>query len=277
MDVIYRLALGQTGSKMFTDDRRVKDVESARYESTHGVPPEATDFIDLFLDVKAEQNFDNNAEFLKTGMKITKQLTPGEIPAQCFVLLLAGFETTATSLAYITYLLAKYPAVQQKLQAEIDEYCHEESIDYETLVNMKYIDCVIKESLRMYPLASIANSRQCMKSTTLGDVEVKEGEFVLVDTFSIHYDHNLWGEDADKFCPERWLNSSERPLAAFLSFGIGPRQCIGMRLALMEEKLVLAHLLKRFDIVATKDTDETFILKGTTTISPEKIAINDNM
>uniref|UniRef100_A0A158P6Q1 Cytochrome P450 n=1 Tax=Angiostrongylus cantonensis TaxID=6313 RepID=A0A158P6Q1_ANGCA len=250
MDVIYRLALGQSGSKMFTDDRRVKDIESARNESTHGVPPEATDFIDLFLDVKAEQNFDNNAEFLKTGMKITKQLTRSEIPAQCFVLLLAGFETTATSLAYITYLLAKHPAVQQKLQAEIDEYCHEE---VRLPIRLDKSDFPHHELSTVVSLR--ANSRQCMKSTTLGDVQVKEGEFVLVDTFSIHYDHNLWGEDADKFCPERWLKPSERPLAAFLSFGIGPRQCIGMRLALMEEKLVLAHLLKRFDIAATKDTD----------------------
>ncbi|KAJ1359998.1 hypothetical protein KIN20_018851 [Parelaphostrongylus tenuis] len=310
MDVIYRLAIGQRGSKMFTDDNRVKDVESifklnfrhpiiylaatvprlrpllraaffltsagnkipdifnnickkvderinerAVYASTHEVPQEVTDFIDLFLDVKAEQNFDNNAEFVKTGLKVTRQMTRDEIPAQCFVLLLAGFETTATSLAFVTYLLAKYPEIQQKLQAEIDQHCHGEFIDYETVVSMKYIDCVIKETLRMYPLASIANSRQCMKSTTLGDVQVKEGEFVLVDTFSIHFDHNLWGEDADKFYPERWLNTTERPLVAFLPFGIGPRQCIGIRLAMMEIKLVLAHLLKQFDIVETEGTE----------------------
>ncbi|PIO57688.1 hypothetical protein TELCIR_20892, partial [Teladorsagia circumcincta] len=99
------------------------------------------------------------------------------------------------------------------------------SINYETLASLKYLDAVIKESLRMYPLAAL------------------------------------------------WLEQSERPTAAFLSFGLGPRQCIGMRLALMEEKLVLAHLLQRYDIVATDDTEENLTVTGSTTFAPQSVTV----
>ncbi|VDO54497.1 unnamed protein product [Haemonchus placei] len=255
MDVISRIAMGQQGSQMFKDKRKVATMDS-----------------------------------------VTKHLTREEIAAQCFVFLLAGFDTTATSLAFVTYLLAKNPRVQQILQEEIDQHCNSDSetINYETLSSMKYLDSVMKESLRIYPLAVIANSRRCMKSTTLGPIRVEEGEFVIADTMSLHFDRDLWGDDAEEFRPERlllvleslpkqkfwyliqylrrgianhhkrqefdkrlfrWTESTERSSAAFLSFGLGPRQCIGMRLAHMEEKLVLAHLLRRYDIIATNDTE----------------------
>ncbi|KAJ1352048.1 Thromboxane-A synthase [Parelaphostrongylus tenuis] len=82
----------------------------------------------------------------------------------------------------------KIPDIFDNICKKVDERINERSIDYETVVSMKYIDCLIKKSLRMYPLAN---------------VRVKEGEFVLVDTLSTHLNHNLWGEDADNFYPER--------------------------------------------------------------------------
>ncbi|RCN49007.1 unspecific monooxygenase [Ancylostoma caninum] len=252
-----------------TIDARIEKRERAVFgEDTQ----EPTDFIDLFLDARAEQDFDNHAEFTKMGVHVTKQLTREEIAAQCFIFLLAGFDTTANSLAYITYLLAKNPDIQRNLQEEIDQYCNLETINYETLASMTYLDCSVKEGLRMYPTANVANSRRCMKSTTLGDVEIHEGEYVLADTFTLHYDPEIWGEDANEFRPERWMNA-DRPIAAWLSFGLGPRQCIGMRLAQMEEKLVLAHLLKRYDIVATNDTEDELILKGSMTVAPTSVTV----
>ncbi|KAK6035515.1 unspecific monooxygenase [Cooperia oncophora] len=237
-------------------------IEARAENAAQGIASqERTDFIDLFLDARAEQDFDNKAEFSKdrSSSKVSKHLTREEITAQCFVFLLAGFDTTATSLAFATHLLAKHPSVQKNLQEEIDQHCNRESISYETLTSLRYLDAVIKETLRMYPLATVANSRRCMKATTLGGVRIQEGENVCADTLTIHFNRELWGDDADDFRPERWLEQSDRPSAAFLSFGLGPRQCIGMRLALMEEKLVLAHLLQRYNIVATCDTEEDLV------------------
>ncbi|KAK6038560.1 hypothetical protein COOONC_23934 [Cooperia oncophora] len=204
-----------------TIDERIE--ARARNTAAGIVSPEPTDFIDLFLDARAEQEFDNKAEFSKTGVQVSKHLTREEITAQCFVFLLAGFDTTATSLAFVTYLLAKHPSVQKILQEEIDQHCNRESISYETMASLRYLDVVIKESLRMYPLAAFANSRRCMKATTLGDVPVYEGDFVCADTLSLHFNREIWGDDADDFRPERWLEQSDRPAAAFLSFGLGPK------------------------------------------------------
>ncbi|CAJ0599878.1 unnamed protein product [Cylicocyclus nassatus] len=228
---------------------------------------EITDYIDLFLDARAEQNFDNRSDFSK-NLHVEKQLTREEIVAQCFTFLVAGFDTTANSLAYATYLLSKHPEAQKHLQEEIDQYCND-TISYESLAAMKYLDCVMKEGLRMYPLANFANSRCCMKSTTLGDVKIEKGTYVIADTFTLHYDPEIWGDDANEFRPERWMDSN-RPVAAWISFGLGPRQCIGMRLAYMEEKLVLAHLLKRYDILPAEDK---LTLMGSVTISPKSVKV----
>ncbi|CAJ0590341.1 unnamed protein product [Cylicocyclus nassatus] len=321
MDVIYRVALGQEGPKMFTDEKMTRvdkifqrsfrqplfyvasavpslalttrklflltsklrkstapaifeqiyktideRIEERKTKANSNEKEKATDFIDLFLDARAEQEFDNQSEFSRTGVQIEKQLTRDEIAAQCFVFLLAGFDTTANSLAYVTHLLAKNPEIQRHLQEEIDSCC-DETISYESIAKMKYLDCVMKEGLRMYPVANFTNSRRCMKSTTIGGIEIEEGTFVMADTFSLHYDPEIWGEDAEEFRPERWIDA-ERAVASWLAFGLGPRQCIAMRFAQMEEKLVLAHLLKRFDIIVTDRTEKELTLIGSMTTAP---------
>ena len=88
---------------------------------------EPEDFIDLFLDAEAE-GLDDGEEHIDraAGIKVSRKLSTDEIVAQCFVFLLAGFDTTANSLAYAAFLLAKNPRVMRKLQEEIDEFCEEE-------------------------------------------------------------------------------------------------------------------------------------------------------
>ena len=88
---------------------------------------EPEDFIDLFLDAEAE-GLDDGEEHIDraAGIKVSRKLSTDEIVAQCFVFLLAGFDTTANSLAYAAFLLAKNPRVMIKLQEEIDEFCEEE-------------------------------------------------------------------------------------------------------------------------------------------------------
>ncbi|KAK6036971.1 hypothetical protein COOONC_25524 [Cooperia oncophora] len=165
LDVIYRIAMGQRESEIFSDKNQIaaifradlrrpvfylaslvpslriplrkiylairKSTVPALFKKIYKTIDERiearpTDFIDLFLDARAEQDFDNKAEFSKTGVQVSKHLTREEIAAQCFVFLLAGFDTTATSLAFVTYLLAKHPSVQKILQEEIDQHCNRE-------------------------------------------------------------------------------------------------------------------------------------------------------
>jgi cytochrome P450 family 13 len=105
-----------------------------------------------------------------------------------------------------------------------------------------------------------------MQETTIGDVKVEEGIKVMADPFTVQYSKELWGEDADEFRPERfplivltrlfsWESSERRHMLAWLPFGAGPRTCIGMRLAYLEEKLALAHLLRNFNLLACPQTE----------------------
>ncbi|KAK0420383.1 hypothetical protein QR680_014649 [Steinernema hermaphroditum] len=229
------------------------------------------DFIDLFLDVEAD-SIDEKDQFDRSGQKVEKKMTISEVVSQCLVFLLAGFDTTANSLAYASFCLAKSPEVQRRVQEEIDEFCVDSEVTYEQLQKLTFMDKVVKEALRLYPLGAFANSRVCMKSTTLGEVKIEKGTYVQADVFSVHYDPKLW-ENPEQFNPDRWDSEEKRHLLAWFPFGAGPRTCVGMRLAYMEEKLALIKILRRFNIVAAPDTEDKLKLIGGSVVQPEAVTV----
>ncbi|CAD6187178.1 unnamed protein product [Caenorhabditis auriculariae] len=231
--------------------------------------PEGNDFIDMFLDAYSEEDVADGAFSKK---QVEKKVTGREIAAQCFVFLLAGFDTTANTLAYTSYLLAKNQEALKKAHQEIDEVCTEATISYEQIMQLKYLDAVSKEALRLYPVASFASSRECVAPTTLGDIQIEKGTLVEADVMTIHRDKNVWGEDAEEFRPERWF-TTERHLMSFIPFGAGPRQCIGMRLALVEMKLALCHVLKKYTLTSGPATEKELRLSGCSTTTPESTTV----
>ncbi|CAL2031046.1 unnamed protein product [Caenorhabditis brenneri] len=238
---------------------------------------EPQDFIDLFLDARADdvEHFgESNGDFSKSTSYSNRQLTTSEIVGQCTVFLIAGFDTTALSLSYSTYLLATHPEIQKKLQEEVDRECQNPEITFDQLSKLKYMDCVIKETLRLYPLGTLANSRRCMRATKLGDVEVEVGTMVQVDTWTLHTDPKIWGDDAKEFKPERWTNPDADQIfqkGGYIPFGLGPRQCIGMRLAYMEEKMLLSHILRKYSFEIGKKTEIPLKLVGRATTQPTSV------
>ncbi|CAI2326799.1 unnamed protein product [Caenorhabditis sp. 36 PRJEB53466] len=236
---------------------------------------EPEDFIDLFLDARAENEQDlngNGGDFSRSHSKVSKQLTSEEIVAQCFVFLVAGFDTTALSLAFTTYLLALNPQVMAKLQEEVDRECPDPEITFDQLAKLKYMEMVIKETLRLYPLAAPANSRRCMKDTIAGEYRIEAGTYVIVNTWAVQTDPSIWGADAESFRPERWEGSTEQHKSGgYIPFGLGPRQCIGMRLAYMEEKLLLAHLLRKYTFQPGARTRIPLKLVGRATTQPDSV------
>ncbi|KAF8384350.1 hypothetical protein PRIPAC_73492 [Pristionchus pacificus] len=255
----------------------LRDVEQAveqRKIAREAGSPSSGDFIDIFLDAEVD-----SAEIPSVGeSKVSRKLVFDEIVSQCIVMLLAGFETTANSLSYLTHFLANHPDVQERMREEVEAVCQNEAsellkkIEYEELAELKYMEAAIKESLRHYPLASFVVSRDCQKATTIGNVKLEVGDSVLTDTWSMHMDNDIWGEDAVEFRPERWLEDSSRPRVAFQSFGEGPRICIGMRLAFMEEKTAIVHMLKNFTIRTCERTNPLNLV-GSITVAPERVDI----
>uniref|UniRef100_A0A8R1DU75 Cytochrome P450 n=1 Tax=Caenorhabditis japonica TaxID=281687 RepID=A0A8R1DU75_CAEJA len=120
---------------------------------------EPRDFIDLFLDAQAGVEFfsgEMGKEFAASQAgKVDKHLTFDEIIGQCFVFLLAGFDTTALSLSYTSYLLSLHPDIQKKCQEEVDRECTTPEVTFEQLAKLKYMEWAMKEAFRLYPLASL--------------------------------------------------------------------------------------------------------------------------
>uniref|UniRef100_A0A914DDI0 Cytochrome P450 n=1 Tax=Acrobeloides nanus TaxID=290746 RepID=A0A914DDI0_9BILA len=137
--------------------KEIKERKELRVEGKNVQEGDRIDFIDLFLDAEASEISDHNGDYMqnKGSLKVAKKMTTDEIGAQCFVFLLAGFDTTANTLANTMFFLAKDPERQKILQSEIDEVCSDEDVTYEQLQSLKYGDAVMKEALRMIPIAAL--------------------------------------------------------------------------------------------------------------------------
>lgn len=188
----------------------------------------------------------------------SKTLTEDEAMAQCVLFFLAGQDTTATVIAYTLYLLAIHPDAQEKLREEVDECFsnHGDHPNLDTVTKLKYLHCVVSESLRMYPPGPRIE-RSSLQDYTLGDtgVTVKKEDLVVIPVYAMHHDPQYF-ENPLTFNPERFNEAnmaSIRPYT-YLPFGAGPRNCIGMRFALQAVKLSLLHTIRNVQVVPTEKT-----------------------
>lgn len=196
------------------------------------------------------------------------KITDDEIVSQSFVFVLAGYETTANALSYAAYLLATNPDAQQRLIDEIDEKCPKGTdVTTELVSNLPYLDMVMSESLRMYPPAYIFN-RVTKNDIVIKGISIPKGLTIAVPIYGIHHNEKLW-PDPEKFIPERFTPEAkaERHPFAYVPFGNGPRNCIGMRLALLEAKLALVKVLQNLVLKVVDDTQIPLQLEAKLTLS----------
>ncbi|KAF7633685.1 hypothetical protein Mgra_00006866 [Meloidogyne graminicola] len=133
----------------------------------------------------------------------------------------------------------------------------------EAQINEKYID-----------LNNVVN-RVCEETTTLGNITIEKGTAISVDLFTLHRNKNIWGEDSEQFKPERWLNEEGNKIKnlAFYPFGGGPRICIGMRLGIMEAKMILVQLLRTFELKRCSETKIELDLSGQIVLNSGRITV----
>ena len=116
-------------------------------------------------------------------------------------------------------------------------------------MKLEYLDMFIKEVLRMFPIANKAITRRATKSTRIKHIDIPEGLSVVVDVLSLHFDPELWGPvDPYEFYPCRFSPGFKRSPLSFMSFGNGPRNCVGMKFAFAELKIALVKIILNFEI-----------------------------
>ncbi|XP_026027337.1 cytochrome P450 3A40 isoform X3 [Astatotilapia calliptera] len=203
------------------------------------------DFLQLMID--SQQNNDSKQD---------KGLTDHEILSQAMTFLFAGYETTSSSLTFLSYNLATNPQVMKKLQEEVDAtFPNKAPIQYQELMQMEYLDCVINESLRLFPIASRLE-RVAKASVEINGFVIPKGMVVMVPTWPMHRDPEIWPEP-EKFKPERFSKENKETIDpySYMPFGAGPRNCIGMRFALVVMKLAIVEILQRYSFSVCKETE----------------------
>uniref|UniRef100_A0A1W7R925 Putative cytochrome p450 cyp4/cyp19/cyp26 subfamily n=1 Tax=Aedes albopictus TaxID=7160 RepID=A0A1W7R925_AEDAL len=214
--------------------------------------------------VTNQQEDDQQQEASEVTPSLPKAtITESEMIGQCWTFFFAGFDTVSSTLTFLAYELALNPDVQEKLYAEIAE-THQSlkgrSITFEALNTMKYLDMVLSETLRMWP-SNPAVDRLCVQDYTLDDGQglqclLEKGTGVWIPIHGIHRDPKHYPEP-DKFDPERFSEQRKGEIKpyTYLPFGIGPRNCIGMRFAMMELKCMVYYLVLNFRLERTEKTE----------------------
>lgn len=160
--------------------------------------------------------------------------------------LIAGHDTTATTLTAALWLLGWHPDVQQRVADEVA--AAGEALSVTDLPKLPLTNRVVQEAMRLYPPAA-AVIRKASKDTSLGGYRVPAGNDVVVSIWALHHDPGLWPEphrfDPDRFLPEK---VNERDRWAYLPFGGGPRACLGDHFAFAEATMGLANLVRRFHV-----------------------------
>jgi cytochrome P450 len=183
----------------------------------------------------------------ETGTGMSDQ----EVRDEVMTIFLAGHETTANALAWVWYLLSKYPDTARRLQTELDNVLDGCRPTFADLSELKYTRLVIDEALRLYPPAWMF-AREAIDDDELDGYRVPAGAKVMISPFITHR-HAAYWENPAGFDPERFTSerSADRPRYAYFPFGGGPRRCIGEGFALMEATLVIGMVAQayRLDLV----------------------------
>ncbi|KAJ3174767.1 hypothetical protein HDU87_006883 [Geranomyces variabilis] len=245
---LWKLIFGPSGERRWRDHiayvrsevrnimmkRTGADSDSAEQAPREGVAADVADVLDRLL-----------AENKKEG---GKRLSDEEVIDEVLMFFLAGHETTANTLVWTLLKLTEYPAIAAKLRAELDTVLGpgDSHASYDDLQTLPYLAQVIKEVMRVHPVAATI-PRQLLADTHIGGYFVGKGTIVNLNVTQIHVSRAVYGPDAHVFRPERWEDGWAPEPGGYVPFGHGPKGCIGEKLALMELKAILSRIVKKFD------------------------------
>ncbi|XP_070169053.1 cytochrome P450 4C1-like isoform X3 [Polyergus mexicanus] len=199
-----------------------------------------------FLDLLLDQN-----------EKDETPLTDDELRAQVDTFMFAGHDTTAIAITWTLFLLGNNLEHQEKVHEELEEVFKDSKTpaSVKELSQLMYLDRIIKETLRLFPSVPMI-SRKLTEDVKIDDYTLPKGATVILGIALTHLNPEVW-PDPKKFDPDRFLpdNSKHRNAYAYIPFSAGPRNCIGQKFALLEEKAILTAILRKWRVKSVKAMD----------------------
>ena len=206
----------------------------------------------LYQIIKARRADVGEADDLLGLLVTTPGMSDDIIRDQLLTMLIAGHDTSTALLAWTLYLLGRHADITKRLQDEIDTVVDDDLLTYRAVSRLKYLDQVLKESLRLYPPIH-AGMRIAATDLTFQGYHISAGTRVMYSIYLSHRQAEYWPEP-NKFDPERFTPEQNRirtPLT-YVPFGGGSRNCIGAAFGLVEAKVVLTRILQKFHLILTQ-------------------------
>ena len=210
-----------------------------RHQATTAAAPAGTPPPDDLLQMLLEARYEDTGE----------PMPENQLLDELNILLVAGHETSANALAWVFYLLARHPAAQSRLVADIEqELPSGRPPEFDDLPRLPYALGVVQETLRLYPPAWIMD-RVALEDDEFQGQPIPAGTLFSLYLYGLHHHPALW-PDPEAFRPERFAAGAEVPLPAYgyLPFGGGPRLCVGNHFALTELQLVVIQVVRRYQV-----------------------------
>ncbi len=227
---------------------RADELLYAQIEERRAAPKgeSRSDVLSMLLDARDEEG---------------KPMTERDLRDEMMTMLLAGHETSATTLAWTIHHLLDAPEVVERIRDEVESTVGQGPIRPEDLAKLDYVDAVIKESLRLTPILPIV-ARILKAPFHCGNLDLPRGIGVFPCIYLTHHDPDLY-PDPMRFDPERFFQKKVDP-STYFPFGGGARRCVGMAFATFEMKLVLAELFRAYALRRAPGSKPTTKRRGIT-------------
>lgn len=227
------------------------------------------DLLDTIIRDRQSKNDTENKDYLSVMLRdhpgdgIDEQLIHDELTT----ILLAGNDTTATTMSLAWHFIARNPVIEQKLHKEVEDVLGQGVPEFGDIRKLEYTEQILKETMRMCPpVYSVL--RETIEETQLSGYRIPEGTVLMLPQWGVHRD-SRWYEDPKVFDPDRWTpeRSRNRPEYAYFPFGGGARRCIGENFAMMEGKIVLSLIAQKYRLEPV--SDDSLKLVPSVTLHPD--------
>ncbi|XP_017856312.1 PREDICTED: probable cytochrome P450 6d5 [Drosophila arizonae] len=228
---------------------------------------ERRDLMQLLLQLRntGQVNNDDGIWSAEATVNSVKTLSKDNVAAQLFLFFVAGYETTASTIAFTLYELAQNPDVLAKLLDDINQTLakHNGELNYDSIQDMKYLELCVMETTRKYPALPILN-RMCNQDYPLpnSNLVLKKGTEIIISLLGMQRDEEYF-PDPLRYQPERFTEEHRNYTpAAYMPFGVGPRQCIAARMGKLNVKIALTKILTNFKVESQEKREIEFTVHG---------------